>query len=251
MLRSTSLAVLTAVITLGLAAPQAEAGGRNFKSSAHKLSVQSPTFKSIKFKPPVISIPNSPPTFKPIKLKPPVFKPYPPVIKPCPPIIKPYPPIFKPICPPPVICPPKPPIICPPPIIKPICHKPVVPPVVCLPNCTCHKCTCNDWYFGMSLQIVQTSFGMGLQVHDVVPNSPAYLAGLEVGDILVMAAGQSFQTIRTNEEGVAMLQSLATATQANLNLVVQDSRSNQLASINITPQSKSAPAPVITTAMAF
>lgn len=103
----------------------------------------------------------------------------------------------------------------------------------------------------MSLQVVQTTFGIGLQVHDVTHGSPACQAGLEVGDILVMAAGQTFERVQTNEQGVALLQSLATATQANLNLVVQDSRTSQIAAMNIVPQSQAAPAPAITTAMAF
>lgn len=262
-----SLVALTAALTLSLSGSEVEAGGCSkggggFRPPVVTLPVHPPTIRPIGFP---IHRPICPPTVRPIH--PPIVCP-PPVLKPiCPPVIRPIcpPPVVRPICPPPVVCPPTPPVICPPPVvcpptppvvcpppvIKPICYKPIAPPVVCPPTCTCHQCTCDDWYFGMSLQVVQTSLGIGLQVHDVTHGSPASQAGLEVGDILVMAAGQTFETVQTNEQGVALLQSLATATDANLNLVVQDSRTSLIASVNITPQSQAAPAPAITTAMAF
>lgn len=64
-----------------------------------------------------------------------------------------------------------------------------------------------QWYFGMSLQITNTSYGRGLQVTNVTPGGPASRVGLEPGDVL-MAAGQvSLQNAYSNEHGVQLLQS--------------------------------------------
>ena len=64
----------------------------------------------------------------------------------------------------------------------------------------------NPWHFGMSVQLQYTQFGQGLRVYNVTPYSPAARAGLEPGDIILAANHTRFGHVRTNQEGVALLQ---------------------------------------------
>lgn len=282
MFRLNSLAALTAAVALTIAPQMAEAGGHkgvsvNFHGG--NIQIGAPghhTIGHISHKPycPPVFKPIHPPIYKPVC--PPVFKPivHPPVFCP-PPIVLPPPVVCPPVaCPPPVVCPPAPPVICPPPAH--VCPPPVITPVCChKPVCECE--TTPAWYFGMSLQRIQTPLGIGLQVFSITPNSPAAVSGLKVGDVLLMANGQSLQAVQSNEEGVALLQSLVVVgqpvaatpvptavptmlvshvvpqpvLQASINLTVLDTQSNQLASLTVMPQSLETPAPVIVTAMAF
>lgn len=212
-----------------------------------------------KWNPPIVLPP--PVTFP----KPPICLPRPPICLPKPPICLPKPPICLPkppiVCPPPVVCP-KPPVVCPPPV----CHKPVTP--VCL-----------RWYFGMSVQMINTHYGPGVQVYSVQPGSPAQLAGLEPGDVMLNANNLPLAGARTNDEAVQLIQSAVTentpvgsgpisgapsptfmlastgavqqqpvaSTHGSVQLTVIDVRSNTLTQLMVYPQSLTeSPAPTTT-----
>lgn len=82
-----------------------------------------------------------------------------------------------------------------------IIHPPVVqPPIV-------NPIQQNSYYFGMSVELASLSNGyQGLRIANITPNSPAWRAGLEVGDVILSSNGQMFQYARDNQEGVRMLQ---------------------------------------------
>lgn len=63
-----------------------------------------------------------------------------------------------------------------------------------------------NWYFGVSLQLINTQWGRGLQVASVTPGAPASLAGLEVGDILLGSSVMRFNHAYSNHHGVDLLQ---------------------------------------------
>lgn len=63
-----------------------------------------------------------------------------------------------------------------------------------------------SFYFGMSLQLIQTQYGIGLQVADISPTGPAARGGLELGDILLSSGSTSFRFAQSNLQGVDMLQ---------------------------------------------
>ncbi|QDT67945.1 PDZ domain (Also known as DHR or GLGF) [Planctomycetes bacterium MalM25] len=119
-----------------------------------------------------------------------------------------------------------------------------------------------NWYFGMSLQITNTAYGRGLQVARVTPGSPAYRAGLEVGDVLLAAGSVSLQNAYSNEHGVQLLQSAVgsgapapTAAAAfvapvspTVQVTVIDVRTNQAKYVLVSPRLNGggAPAPTFT-----
>ena len=141
--------------------------------------------------------------------------------------------------------PPKPPVICPPPVIKPICYKPVCPPV----------CTCNNWYFGMSLQLTDSHYGRGLQVTSVTPGSPAHQAGLEPGDVLYAVDQTTLQTAVSNEHGVQLLQSEVDPVSGvyghALLSSVLDASTNQVIQLQVYPTRTVEETPVPTTLAAL
>ena len=63
-----------------------------------------------------------------------------------------------------------------------------------------------SFYFGMSLQLIQTQYGIGLQVADISPTGPAARGGLELGDILLSSGSTTFRFAQSNLQGVDMLQ---------------------------------------------
>lgn len=106
-----------------------------------------------------------------------------------------------------------------------------------------------QWYFGMSLQITQTAYGRGLQVASVTPGSPAALAGLEIGDVLLSGGGVSFASAYSNEHGVQLLQSsvgggapaptavgtFVAPPSPSVQLTVVDRRTGQPVGVNVRP----------------
>ena len=125
-----------------------------------------------------------------------------------------------------------------------------------------------QWYFGMSLEVIQTAYGPGLQVASVTPGSPASLVGLERGDTLLAANSVSLQNAISNEHGVQLLQSAVTLSGGpaptttvstriapqlitpqpigNVLLTVLDIRTGQLARLNVQPQRVGGPAAIPT-----
>ncbi len=268
MFRPASLLTLALVATLA-AAPLANAGGhKHFKPPV----ISIPDFKIPGHcnKPPIvvppITLPRPPivcPPKRPIVCpKPPIVcPPRPPIVCPPPVVCPPRPPVICPppvvcppkppvICPPPVVCPPAPPVVCPPPVIKPICHKPVCPPV-CPP-----VCTCDNWYFGMSLQLTDSHYGRGMQVTSVTPGSPAHQAGLQPGDILYAANHTSLYNAVSNEHGVQIIQSQVAETQSpgygHVQLTsVWDADTNQVVELTVYPTREVEEAPIPTTLTAM
>lgn len=122
-----------------------------------------------------------------------------------------------------------------------------------------------QWYFGMSLEITNTAYGRGLRVASITPGSPAYRAGLEIGDVLLAAGSVSLQNAYSNEHGVQLLQSAVgggapaptAATTAvgtfvspvspTVQLTVVDVRTNQARYLLVQPQGRGGvPAPTFT-----
>ena len=155
-----------------------------------------------------------------------------------------------------VIHPPQP-IVHPPVVHPPVVHPPVVRPI--------H----NTYYFGMSVELRQTQHGQGLRVASITHYSPAWHAGLEVGDVIMYSNNQHFAYARDNQEGARMLQdsvsqggapvptAAATATRlvsqpqatAQASLYVLDSRTGQLTMVQAYPQVRGgggAPVPTAT-----
>lgn len=64
----------------------------------------------------------------------------------------------------------------------------------------------NDWYFGMSVQLNHTPYGRGLQVYDTRGFGPARQAGLEPGDVILSANGNTFHNAFSNRHAVRILQ---------------------------------------------
>ncbi len=150
------------------------------------------------------------------------------------------------------------------PVIRPITHPPVIvqPPVV--------QPVYNSYYFGMSVELHRTQHGQGLRVANVTPYSPAWNAGLEIGDVIMYSNNQHFAYARDNQEGARMLQdsvsqggapvptAAATATtrlvsqpqaSAQASLYVLDSRTGQLTMVQAYPQVRGgggAPVPTAT-----
>lgn len=118
-----------------------------------------------------------------------------------------------------------------------------------------------DWYFGMSLQIVRTQYGQGLQVASVTHGGPASQAGLEVGDVLLAANGHSLAGAMSNEHGVTLVNQAmsygqapapaAAATtavayvvpQSQMQFTVLDRRSGQPVYVACSPHRVGAPIP--------
>lgn len=131
----------------------------------------------------------------------------------------------------------------------------------------------SSYYFGMSVELANLGNGQrGLRLSSVTPNSPAWRAGLEVGDVIHSSNGQTFQYARDNQEGVRMLQgsvnfgggAVPTATGISTRVVgfvapqgpsasltVLDSRTGQYTMVQVQPQQRGGiggPAP---TALAY
>ena len=69
----------------------------------------------------------------------------------------------------------------------------------------------NRFYFGMDVQLFRDYYGQTtLRVTYVAPGSPAYQAGLEIGDEIRRVNGQGFAAARDSFEAVSMMN------QANL-----------------------------------
>ena len=161
--------------------------------------------------------------WKPEISLPPVIQPRPPFV---PPVVCPKPPI---VITPPVVCPPRPPIVITPPVVCPkppvVLPPPVVypkPPIVITPPpvcptptitpVTCHRPpVCLHWIFGMTVQIINTQYGPGIQIFSVEPGGPAQLAGLKPGDVIFSSNGTPLAGARTNQEAVQLLQSTVQA----------------------------------------
>lgn len=220
--------------------------------------------KPIVIKPPVhkppIIVPPRPPIVKP----PIVIRPKPPIV--CPPKPPVHPPIHPPIVihppKPPIVCPkppivihpPKPPVVCPPPVITPppVVHPPVVvcPPKPC--GCT-HHCTCKPavstyaWYFGISLERVQTNFGVGLRVASVTPGGPSQQYGLKPGDVLLVAGVVNLSQAISNTHGVELVQSAVTP-EGTVQFTLLDGSTGMLANLAMAPTPLGAPGPAPTAA---
>lgn len=187
---------------------------------------------------------------KPIVIKPPVKLPHPPVVvhPPKRPIVCPKPPIVIHPPKPPVVCPkppivihppkppvvyPKPPVVCPPPVVEP-------PVVVCPPE----PAPTYAWYFGLSLERVQTNFGVGLRVASVTPGGPSHQYGLKPGDVLLVAGAVNLSQAISNTHGVELVQSAVTP-EGSVQFTLVDGGTGQLANLAMaaTPLGSPAPAP--------
>lgn len=104
------------------------------------------------------------------------------------------------------------------------------------------------WYFGVSLEIADTVYGRGLRVASVTRGGPGAMAGLERGDVLMVANGQSLSHATTNEHGVQILQSLVNGSSPaptaafvvpsspTVQFGVVDRRTNSPTYVTVTPQ---------------
>ncbi len=239
MSRLTTLVALPAALALVLSATTADAGwSKNISIDVQKgINLANTISRRHGINPPPVIRPIQPP----IVIRPP----QPPIVRP--PV---RPPVLRPICPP------KPPVIIHPPvrpIQPPVCH-PVLPVETPAPTTAFRPIgfpsapqpavvPSRTWYFGMSLELTQTVYGRGLRIASITHGAPAAMAGLEIGDVLIVANGQGLQAATSNENGVQMIQSLVTP-QGVAQFGVLDVRTQQPTYLNVMPRRLGgAPAP--------
>lgn len=225
MSRLTTLVALSSVVAVGSIASTADAGWSNNLKLQKGINLAKSLANHHGINPP----PGRPPVRPPVIGAPPV----------CKPIVRPpvHPPIHPPVQPPICIRPIEPPpVVCPPPVVerpapttafRPVSFPSAPQPAV-VPTRT--------WYFGMSLEITNTVYGRGLRIASITPGAPAALAGLEIGDVLMVASGQSLSQANTNEHGVQILQSLVDPQYANIQLGLLDVRTQQPTYLTVMPQ---------------